>query len=206
MPIRKYFSIIRPGHVKLTGILLAVIVAGVFLATDVMAQSWYVNVGIKSPLRSGPGQERKILTFVATGERVQEVLEEGEEWMHVRMANGKEGWMLKRYLTTQKPSNLLLEELQRRYAEIEAKATRLEEENNQLKSQNEKYSSTLGTKTAAMETLNRDFSELKEESDAKSFQMRKYLVFFFSGAGILFIGILLGLVMKRQRRKSMYMV
>jgi hypothetical protein len=36
--------------------------------------------------------------------------------------------------------------------------------------------------------------------------MRKYLVFFFSGAGILFIGLLLGLVMKRQRRKSMYMI
>jgi hypothetical protein len=32
--------------------------------------------------------------------------------------------------------------------------------------------------------------------------MRKYMLFFFSGAAILFVGVLLGLVMKRSRRKS----
>ena len=206
MPIRKYL-LPRPLHtVNLAGILLAAVAAGIFLASDAMALTWYVNVEIKSTLRSGPGQERKILAFVATGERIQEVIEEGEEWMHVRLADGKEGWMLKRYLTTQKPSKVLLAELQRRHAELETKAARLEEENRTLKSENEQISTSLSTKTSAMETLDRDFSELKKDADAKSFQMRKYLIFFFSGAAILFIGILLGLVMKRQKRKSMYMV
>lgn len=206
MPIRKHFSPRPIPTVNLTGILLAVVAAGIFLATDAMAQTWYVNVEIKATLRSGPGQERKILTFVATGERIQAVIADGEEWMHVRLASGKEGWMRKRYLTTQKPSNVLLAELQRQHAELETKAARLEEENRTLKSQNEQFSTSLSTKTSAMETLNRDFSELKKDADAKSFQMRKYLIFFFSGAAILFIGILLGLVMKRQKRKSMYMV
>jgi SH3 domain protein len=175
------------------------------VAPAVSAQGWYVNVEIKSALRTGPGLERKILAFVATGDQVNEILEENEEWAHVRLASGKEGWMPKRYLSNQKPSNLLLEELQRRHTELETRAARLEEENRRLKSENDEVATNLQTKTGAMESLTREFEELKQDSDTKSFQMRKYLIFFFSGAGILFIGILLGLVMKRQRRKSMYM-
>ncbi len=206
MPNRQCFALIRPARLGTAAILLIVLVTGTFLTTAAMAQNWYVNVEIKSALRTGPGLERKIIAFVATGDQVAEILEENEEWAHVRLVGGKEGWMPKRYLTNQKPSNLQLDDLQRRHAELETRAARLEEENRQLKSQNEQISTRLSTKTSAMEVMDRDFSELRKESDAKRFQMRKYLVFFFSGAGILFIGILLGLVMKRQRRKSMYMV
>ena len=206
MSIWSLFLKIMPVRLTCTLLFLAVVVAGTVLAPAANAQSWYVNVEIKSALRTGPGLERKILAFVATGDRVAEILEENEEWSHVRLASGKEGWMPKRYLTATKPSNLLLEELQGQHAELEARAARLEEENRALNAKNEQLSTNLTTKTSAMENLNRDFGELKKDSDAKSFQMRKYLVFFFSGAGILFIGILLGLVMKRQRRKSMYMV
>ena len=185
---------------------LVVLAACAALAPQAVAQNWYVNVEIKSALRTGPGLERKILAFVSTGERVVEVLEENEEWSHVRLASGKEGWMPKRYLTTAKPDNLLLEELKAQHADLEVRAAQLEEENRQLKTQNEQMTSSLGSKTSAMDNLTRDFDALKKEADAKRFQMRKYLVFFFSGAGILFIGILLGLVMKRQRRRSSYMV
>lgn len=205
MSIRRRLGHVLPVPLKRTAVFLAVIATGALLASETMAQNWYVNVEIKSALRTGPGLERKIIAFVATGDQVATILEENDEWSHVRLSSGKEGWMPKRYLTTAKPSNLLLEELQGRHTELEARAVRLEEENRQLKSQNEQISTSLNTKTSAMENLDRDFSELKQESDAKSFQMRKYLIFFFSGAGILFIGILLGLVMKRQKRKSMYM-
>ena len=206
MSICRSLTKIMPVSLLRTAILSAVLAACALMSSEALAQSWFVNVEIKSALRTGPGLERKILAFVATGARVAEILEENEEWSHVRLASGKEGWMPKRYLTTTKPSNLLLEELQGRHAALEARAVRLEEENRQLKAQNEQVTTSLSSKTSAMENLNRDFDTLKKDSDAKRFQMRKYLVFFFSGAGILFIGILLGLVMKRQRRKSMYMV
>ncbi len=206
MSIWSPLSNIMPVRRTCILLLLVLVAAGTVLAPPAKAQNWFVNVEIKSALRTGPGLERKILAFVATGDPVAEILEENEEWSHVRLASGKEGWMPKRYLTTVKPSNLLLEELQGKHAELEARAVRLEEENRALTTKNEQLSTNLSTKSSAMENLNRDFGELKKESDAKSFQMRKYLVFFFSGAGILFIGILLGLVMKRQRRKSMYMV
>lgn len=182
--------------------------AGVVLclsATVVWAETVYVSDEIKLTVRSGPGIDRKILDIVSTGEKM-ELLEDGEEWVLVRLENEKEGWVLKRYLATEKPSQLKLAELQATHGRLSTRSEEVLKENETLKATNEKIDATLEEKTKALEELTRSYNELKQDADASSFQMRKYLVFFFSGAGILFIGILLGLVMKRQRRKSMYMI
>ena len=176
-----------------------------FSETVAGAATAYVTDEVKLPFRSGPGTDRKIVDIISTGDRV-EVLEDGEEWVRVRLRDGKEGWVLKRYLTAQKPSRLVLEELQQSHGRLSGRADQLLEENEALKAANAQISATLEEKSAALEALTRSYAELQEASEASNFQMRKYLIFFFSGAGILFIGILLGLVMKRQRRKSMYMV
>ena len=135
-----------------------------------------------------------------------EVLEDGEEWVFVRLDDAKEGWVRKQYLSSDKPSRLKLEELQKTHGRLSTQSDEIRNENEVLKATNTKINGALKEKTQALEELTQRYNDLKQESDASSFQMRKYLVFFFSGAGILFIGILLGLVMKRQRRKSMYMV
>jgi uncharacterized protein YgiM (DUF1202 family) len=158
--------------------LCVVLAACAFLVPRAAAQSWYIDPA-RPALRTGPGMNHRITAFIPMGERVVEIIAENEEWAHVRLASGKEGWMRKSYVVNVKPSNLRLEALQRRHAELETKAARLEEENRTLKDQNEQISTSLSTKTSAMETLNRDFSELQKDADAKSFQMRKYLIFFF---------------------------
>lgn len=180
--------------------------AALFLCeTITWAATAYVIDEVKLPFRSGPGPDRKIVDIISTGDQV-DVLEDGEEWVRVRLRDGKEGWVLKRYLTANKPSRLLLAELQQSHTRLSAGAEELEKENEALKAANADITAALEEKTAALEELTRSYDDLKEASEASNFQMRKYLIFFFSGAGILFIGILLGLVMKRQRRKSMYMV
>jgi len=171
----------------------------------VWAETVYVSDQIKLTLRSGPGTDRKILAIVATGEKM-EMLEDGEEWAFVRLDDAKEGWVRKQYLSSDKPSRLKLEELQKNHGRLSTQSDEVLGENESLKATNTEIDTALKAKTKALEELTQSYNELKQDSDASSFQMRKYLVFFFSGAGILFIGILLGLVMKRQRRKSMYMV
>jgi len=173
--------------------------------TIVWAETVYVSDEIKLTVRSGPGTDRKILDIVSTGEKM-ELLEDGEEWVLVRLEDAKEGWVLKRYLSAEKPSQLKLAELQKTHGRLATQSEEVLQENEALKAANEKIDTALEEKTKALEELTHSYTELKQDSDASSFQMRKYLVFFFSGAGILFIGIVLGLVMKRQRRKSMYMV
>ena len=190
---------------RMFGMLVWIGVALCLSETVVMAETIYVSDEIKLTVRSGPGTDRKILEIVSTGEKMQ-LLEDGEEWVLVRLANDKEGWVLKRYLSKDKPSQLKLEELQKTHGKLSTLSDEVLQENETLKATNQKINTALEEKTKALEELTLSYNELKQDSDASSFQMRKYLVFFFSGGGILFIGILLGLVMKRQRRKSMYMV
>jgi SH3 domain protein len=156
-------------------------------------------------LRSGPGNERKIIDLLPIGEAL-EVLEDGEEWILVRAADGKEGWVLKRYLDPERPNNLRVVDLKNQTQGLETQTRVLKEENTALKQENEKLSAALAEKTSEMENFMKDYKVLKRESDAKSFELQRYLIFFFSGGAILFIGIILGLVMKRQRRKSLYMI
>lgn len=190
---------------RIAGFLICIGLVLCFSETAIMAETVYVGDVIKLTLRSGPGTDRKILEIIATGEKM-EVLEDGEEWVFVRLDDAKEGWVRKQYLSKDKPSRLKLEELQKNHGRLSTRSDEIVKENETLKATNEKIDTALEEKTKALDELTRSYNELKQDSDANSFQMRKYLVFFFSGGGILFIGILLGLVMKRQRRKSMYMV
>jgi SH3 domain protein len=186
-------------------LLVAVMVVLCLFLSTAEAATVYVGDEIKLTVRSGPAIDRKILDIVSTGEKM-DILEDGEEWVFIRLSDGKEGWVLKRYLSSERPSKLKLADLQKKHGSLATRSDELAEENEALKASNEKITRDLQEKTKALEELTRSHEELQQDADASSFQMRKYLVFFFSGAGILFIGILLGVVMKRQRRKSMYMI
>ena len=194
----------RAGYRWSASLLFGIIIV-VLLSAAAWAETVYVDDKLTITFRSGPGMERKILKSLVTGESM-ELLEDGEEWVRVRLQDGQEGWVMKQYISRTKPSQLQLQELQKAYASLKSQSEELSKEDETLKAANQKVSTALEEKTKALADLTQEYNELKQSSDASSFQMRKYLIFFFSGAGILFIGILLGLVMKRQRRKSMYMV
>jgi len=190
---------------RMIGMLFWLGVVWCLTETVVWAATVYVSDEIKLTLRSGPGTDRKILEIVSTGEKM-EVLEDGEEWVLVRLENDKQGWVLKRYLSADKPSRLKLEELQQTHGRLATQSDEVLKENETLKATNAKINTALEEKTKTLEELTRSYEELKKSSDASSFQMRKNIILLVSGAGILFFGIVLGLVMKRQRRKSMYMI
>jgi SH3 domain protein len=165
------------------------------------AATVYVADTMKFTLRSGPGTDRKILAMVDSGTPVQ-MLEAGEEWSLVRVDANMEGYMLTRYLTPEKPSVLVLEELRQKHAALTEQAAGLLTENETLKAENTRMAAELAEKSGALSQVSRTYEELKHDSEANRFEMRKYMLFFFSGAAILFVGVLLGLVMKRSRRKS----
>jgi len=58
-----------------------------------------VNDSEEVPVRSGQGIEYKIVALLKNGETVT-TLEETEYWIRIRTATGREGWMLKRYLSS----------------------------------------------------------------------------------------------------------
>jgi len=190
---------------RAAGLILGIVLVLFFSASLAWAETVYVDDKLTITFRSGPGMDRKILEYLTTGDQM-ELLQSGEEWSHVRLPDGQEGWVMNQYISKAKPSQMRLAELQQANSKLTSRSDELAQENEALKAANQKVNEALAEKTKALADLTTEYDDLKQSSDASSFQMRKYLIFFFSGAGILFIGILLGLVMKRQRRKSMYMI
>ncbi len=95
-------------QIILTGVCL------IALFTLAHAETMYVGDIVKITVRTGPGTEHKIITMVKSGQQV-EVLQPDIHWSEVLLKNGKQGWVLNRFLTTEKPCRLLLESLEKDY-------------------------------------------------------------------------------------------
>jgi SH3 domain protein len=82
----------------------------IFATLPVEAKTMYVTDVLKVTLRTGPSTENKIIKIIESGQRL-EVLKPGEQWSLVRLFDGKEGWILNRYLISSETSNIRLERL-----------------------------------------------------------------------------------------------
>ncbi len=198
------------------------------LAATAAAESKYVADKFELLLRVGPGIDRKILALIPGGEQVT-IVNAGDEWSEVAY-NGKQGYVLTRYLTDQLPTSVVLERLQQRHAavqakseELQAKASELSAENKQLKETLSKTETELSGLTSEHEALRQgsgEYISLKEkydqvvkdlgetrtkaetfESEVNRLSHREFYDGMLYGGGILFLGILMGLIFKRPKRK-----
>lgn len=196
----------------------------------VYAETMYVTDLLRLTLRTGQSTEHKIIAVIDSGQKV-EVLESGEEWSSVRLADGKEGWVLSRYLTPRETYNVKLKRLEDKHKNLMAQAASLLEENTKLNSENKKLKAAFQQNEKAFNKIQGDFESLKSESaefiklrtnykkiskelDEKSqrlteleeqvsrLQLYHYIKWFLVGAGVLLIGFIIGFSAKRQRRRS----
>ena len=199
------------------------------LSPAVYAETMYVSDILKLTLRTGPSTENKILAVIQSGQTM-EVVEFGEEWSQVQLPNGREGWVLSRYLTPNETNNIKLDRLQAKHKNLMTQAATFLEENNRLKAENKKLGTEFKTnqkqaekarsdyetlKTEAAEFLNlkskyeRAVSQLsKQTAKAEKFEeqlskleMSTYIKWFLAGSGVLIVGFLIGFSTKRQRRR-----
>ena len=225
------------GGVSVMKILLKRIV---FLGICVMcfsavgfAETRYVTDLLKLPLRTGPSTEYKILDLVKSGQQL-EVVEPGKDWSQVRLPNGKEGYVLNRYLVGQPTSAVQLAKLQTQYTSLRQQATALIEENNRFKEENKKFKSSLNTNETALSKLETDYKELKAgaaeflslkkkyrevstqlaeqterantlDKELSGLEMNQYIKWFLAGSGVLLVGFIIGFSAKRGRRRPSLM-
>ena len=189
----------------------------------------YVSDILKLTLRTGPSIENKIISVIESGQ-MMEVIKFGDEWSQVQLPNGKEGWVLSRYLTTNETHNIKLERLEAKHKNLMIQAAELLEENNRLKAENKRFSTeskanqkqfvktqadyeALKTEAAEFLTLKTNYkraaSQLTEqtakakqlEEELSSLEMNTYIKWFLAGSGVLIVGFLIGFSTKRQRRR-----
>lgn len=197
------------------------------------AETRYVTDLWRLPLRTGPTTEYKILELVKSGQRL-EVVEPGDDWSKVRLANGKEGYVLTRYLLTQPTSAIQLAQLQSKYTTLRQQATALIEENNRFKGENKTFKSSLNSNETALNKLETDYKELKAgaaefldlkkkykevstklaeqskrantlDKELSGLEMNQYIKWFLAGSGVLLVGFIIGFSAKRGRRRPSLM-
>jgi SH3 domain protein len=189
----------------------------------------YVSDKLSITVRTGKGTNRKIIAMIKSDQKV-EALKKGDEWTLVRLQNGKEGWVLSRYLTNFIPNSIQLESLQLKYKNLEQQAKSLALEIDKLKSDNKKLSISLTEKEKvlnnlqiehdALKTESADFLNLKKEFEdtsqqlvdqtkkaeeleiiASKLQYYQYIKWFLAGSGVLLVGFLIGFSTKRKRKQ-----
>lgn len=193
------------------------------MAATVYAETQYVAGVQKITFRTGPGIENKIIKMLETEEAVT-VLEAGEEWTKIRDSEGNEGYVLSRFLDTETPYSLRFKWLKSNYDKLKEKEETVGEEkkhiNQELKTIKEELESTkktlaqTETKFEELKTGSTQYIQLKSQfeksQEALEMQTKKikvlegqlsthYIMWFLAGAGVLFLGWLIGLATRKRK-------
>lgn len=194
------------------------------------SQTVYVSDVIRVAVRSGPGSEHKSLAVTESGQML-EMLKPGDEWSLVRLPNGTEGYILSRFLTDAQPNRHQLVRLEEKNKALADQAAALAEENSRVRAEKETLAAAAADGQLAFERLRAEFERFRSETadaaalkaradaltvelDQKTRQIAELsnrpedlfpmdtLYWFLAGAGVLLVGFLTGVSVKRQRRWS----
>ncbi len=190
----------------------------------------YVKPSAEVPIRSGQGNEYKILSIVPDGVKV-ELLEEDAPWARILTEGGTEGWMLKRYLSPDKPLVKFVIDLEDKNELLEKKNTELNDKLNQITtafSQSDKALEicqkerdelqqkfkTLQQDTADvmkikkdMAATNQEIQEVRQtlialEQENRDLRKNTALKWFSAGGLVLFVGWIIGMMTGRTRKRK----
>lgn len=182
----------------------------------VQAEDIYVTGVTNITMRTGPGVGHKIVAMLKSGTKL-EIIDYQSDWSQVKTVDGKEGWVLSRFLTQKVPDALLVEKLQQQNSNLQTKLSELEEENRDLT-----------IKNATLLQIEEKYKKLKKESadflklDAmyketlKKFEVQKARIetleeesqteikfWLLIGPGVFLVGVFLGLSTRKKKRSSL---
>jgi SH3 domain protein len=208
------------GRALALGGLIAAAIAGSGMA---MAQTTaYVTDALEITLRSGQGNDYRILRLLESGEQL-EVLQRGETWTRVRAGND-EGWVRSVYLDAEPGAAARLEQavsqrdalrdenrdLSEQVAALESQVENLSSENERLREDNQRMTERLQEADEGLQLadenqalrkevldLERQVNDLSGEANRAADQESRD--WFIAGAGVIVFGMLLGILVTRIR-------
>jgi SH3 domain protein len=194
------------------------------------SETSYITNDIRVMLRSDAGMDRRIIAMPKSGAQV-EVLEKLENgWSKVRLPNEKEGGLLTRYLGPGPPGKQVIAKLKSENEVLRQQAKTLVEENVRLKRERKDFEKALSKQTNTAETLRKSYETLKSgsseflslkasyekaskdlatktkrqaelEEELRALQESQTLRWFVGGAAVLFVGLIIGFMARRPRRR-----
>ncbi len=189
----------------------------------------YVAPRNELPVRTGKGFNYRIIAILTDGARVQVITTDGD-WAYIRLRNGKEGWTLKRFLSSKLPLKQQFNALKLKNSELQKKlsdalkmvatlktqvanlTTQNQSLTSKLKDISNKYqqlyhdSSNVITLKNAYENTQKELQQAKQiiltiETENSHLKSTDRIKWFLAGAGVLLIGCLIGILIAKGRRK-----
>ena len=218
------------GYLMLLYSVTAIIFSSLFfIPSALLAESWYVKPSAEIPLRSGKGQEYRILAVIQDGNQV-ELLEEDGAWARISTSNGKEGWMLRRYLSNSPPLEGVVASLQAQRDRLKKQTTEISKQLDEATEARNQYEQDLKACILDRDQIRKTYNSLKEDAadviyvkqalseTAEELQevKHKYTIaqqenehlrdnsrikWFLAGGGILIVGWIVGLITTRGRKR-----
>lgn len=186
----------------------------------------YIKPSSEIPLRRGQGVNYKIVAILANGTPV-EIEDSNASWAKISTEQGKEGWLLKRYLTDEKPLNFMVEKLNTENRALKDQIAQLKEENASQVDTNKKLNEAIADKNAELsEILGSDVNapegfnlqeELKQSqkmlvtlqqqlasitAEKEKLATKRNILWFVVGAATLIVGFILGRLKNSPKKKK----
>jgi len=198
------------------------------LALPVHAE--YVSDDLSVELRSGPSTEYRIINFLKGGSSF-EVVETSDKFTKVRTANGTEGWISNQYVVSESGARSKLKDAEARVEKLQANLDEATAGSGNVFKKLEAAETQITSLTAALEEARADLARVRaasagvvdaadrlkslEELNARLRNELRDLAadrervaanleerWLLIGAGLLFGGLLLGVIIKSRPRRS----
>jgi SH3 domain protein len=198
-------------------------------ASSSAATRYVSDTTVEANLRTGTQKENRIIALLRPGTQL-EVLREEAGWAEVNLADGRTGWILKRYLSERPPWRLTAEKLATENEQLRAQVATIKVGHQDLLQKNKELQRQMDLQQGELEKVRRDYGELKNsstnyldlkvayenlqkgarQSNDKLVKLEKAsgklktstgIRWFLSGAGVLLLGWLIGSSMARLRRR-----
>ena len=199
------------------------------ISPDLFAAEWHVKPTSEVPLRRGQGTEYKIDAVVTDGTEVA-LLEVDGDWARIELDSGKQGWILKRYLSDEIPLKDQVVELVRNKVGLEQKLIETETHLTELMQVNSQTEQDLIVCMDESETVKGDYQSLQQDTadvvqtkekladtekrfdelsnllgglqlENEALKNNSSLIWFLTGSGVLLLGLLIGVIAGKKSKK-----
>jgi SH3 domain protein len=208
---------------------LALIGVALLQSSMALAQTWYVVPSAEIPVRRGIGTEYKIIAIAPDGTEV-ELLSEQDGWAQIRLPEGKEGWLPKRYLHDTPPPYQQVTLLEEEKKVLLDETSSLQQQLDELTAINERTAGELSSCIARRDSINDQYETLQHdaattmetkerlieaeqqvatlearlselEQENRSLKKDGAMRWFLAGGGVLLVGWILGVLFSSRSSK-----
>jgi len=135
--------------------LFLVMVCFLYGQGDALAETMYVTDRLYLSLRTAPDPGGPSVTLLPSDTRV-DVLEVQGNWAKVLLEDGKTGWVMKRYLVTDVPKSIIIEQMKRQIDSKDVSMKSLREENASVKAEMEGLKNQIVEQNARIEVTTKE--------------------------------------------------